>query len=192
MYARISALLVAVGAVVAMNGCGDPTNIRADFDNIDTSRTVFAFNGTPATLPAAILVRGVAPVRLDAAFNFDLAFDINDADEVVAYSPRKIASDVASTHRVGVQFTDRAFAEVTEAPKSGYLFDSIYVLPVGRVFIIDVLDPSCSQFSILGPNIKAKAVVDSVNLTVRAVFVHMLANPNCGFLNLQPGTPPPP
>jgi hypothetical protein len=192
MYGRISALLVAVGAVVAMNGCGDPTNIRADFDNIDTSRTVFAFNGTPAELPAAILVRGVAPVRLDAQFNFDLAFDINDAGEVVAYSPRKIASDVATTHRVGVQFASRPFDEIVDAPKTGYVYDSTYVLPIGQVFLIDVIDGSCSQFSILGPNIRAKAVVDSVDLTTRSIFVHMLANPNCGFLNLQPGTPPAP
>ena len=128
-------------------------------------------------------------MRIDAGFNFDLAFDINDAGEVVAYSPRKVASDVATAHRVGVQFTDLAFDAVTEAPRTGYVYDSTYVLPVGRVFLIDVLDASCSQFSILGPNIRAKAVVESVDLTLRSIVVHMLADPNCGFLNLTPGTP---
>lgn len=191
MLVRIPALLVAVGAVVAVNGCGDPTAIRAQFENIDTTRTVYAISGTPANLPTGLLVRGVAPVRLDGGFNFDLAFDINAAGEVIAHSVRKMASDVVSgTHRVGIQFTDEAFANVTRAPKSNYAYDSTYTLPVGKVFLIDVLDGSCSQFSILGPNIRAKAVVDSVNVAARAIYLHVLANPNCGFVTLLPGEPP--
>jgi hypothetical protein len=190
MHARLSALLVAVGAVVAMNGCDDPTSIDPQFENIDTTRTIFAVSGTPANLPAALLVRGVAPVRVDAAFNFDLAFDINSAGEVVAYSVRKLASQIATTHRVGIQFTDEVFDAVTVAPKSNYLYDSTYVIPLNKVFLIDVLDPSCSQFSILGPNIRAKAVVTSVNLSTRSIDLHILANPNCGFVTLTPGLPP--
>lgn len=190
MHARISALLVAIGAVVAMNGCGDPTAIRAQFENIDTTRVVYAFNGTPPTLPSALLVRGAAPVRLDAGFNFDLAFDINPAGEVVAYSVRKLASDIAATHRVGVRFVDEPFDQVTRAPKDGYVYDSTYVVPVGKVMLIDVLDSSCNQFSLLGVNIRAKAVVDSINLPLRAIYLHVLANPNCGFVTLTPGEPP--
>lgn len=190
MHARLSALLVAVGAVVALNGCGDPTAIRAQFDNIDTTRTVFAFTGTAPTLPSALLLRGGVPVRLDAGFNFDLAFDINPAGEVVAYSVRKVASQVTGTHRVGVQFSDDPFEEITRAPTSNYVYDSLYVIPVGKVFLVDVLDPSCGQFSLLGPNIRAKVVVNSVDLTTRAIHLRLLANPNCGFVALTPGEPP--
>jgi hypothetical protein len=190
MYARLSALLVAVGAVVALNGCGDPTAIDPQFDNIDTTRVVFAISGTPANLPTALLVRGAAPVRIDANFNFDLAFDINSAGEVVAHSVRKLASQITGTHRVGIQFTEQGFDAVTQAPKSNYVYDSTYVLPVGKVFLIDVLDGSCSQFSILGPNIRAKAVVTSVDVAARSVALHILANPNCGFVTLTPGRPP--
>ena len=190
MYARLSALLVAVGAVVALNGCGDPTAIDPEFENIDTTRVVFAITGTPSNLPTALLVRGAAPVRIDAAFNFDLAFDINAAGEVVAHSVRKIASQTAGTHRVGIQFTDDAFDAVTRAPKTNYVYDSTYVLPVGKVFLIDVLDNSCSQFSILGPNIRAKAVVTSVDVAARSIELDILANPNCGFVTLTPGLPP--
>jgi hypothetical protein len=190
MYARLSALLVAVGAVVALNGCGDPTAIDPQFENIDTTRVVFAISGTPPNLPTALLVRGAAPVRIDAAFNFDLAFDINGAGEVIAYSARKLGSEITATHRVGIQFTDEQFDAVTKAPKTNYVYDSTYVLPVGKVFLIDVLDSSCSQFSILGPNIRAKAVVTNVDVAARSIEMDILANPNCGFVTLTPGLPP--
>ena len=190
MYARLSALVIAIGAVVAINGCDDPTSIDANFTNIDTTVTLYAFNGTPATLPSALIVIGAAPVRIDSRLRFDLAFDINSSGQVVAYTVRKLASEVAGTHRVGLQFTDDPFALVTEAPKVNYVYDSTYVLPVGKVFLIDVLESSCSQFSILGPNIRAKAVVESVDHTLRAISLHILSNPNCGFVTLTPGRPP--
>jgi hypothetical protein len=190
MMARLPALLVAVGAVVAMNGCGDPTAIRAQFDNIDTARVVYAISGTPANLPSGLLVRGAAPVRLDGGYNFDFAFDINAAGEVILHSVRKMASEIASPHRVGLQLTDELFANVTRAPKSNYVYDSTYIVPVGKVFLLDVFDPSCGQFALLGPNIRAKAIIDSVNPTLRAIYLHILANPNCGFVTLTPGEPP--
>ena len=190
MLARISALLVAVGAVVALDGCGDPTAIRAQFDNIDTTRTVYAISGTPSNFPVALLVRGAAPVRIDGGLNFDLAFDFNAAGEVVAYSVRKLTSQIATTHRVGVQFTDESFDAVTKAPKGNYVYDSTYVIPVGKVFLVDVFDGSCSQFSLLGQNIRAKAIIDSVSIPRRAIYLHILANPNCGFVTLTPGEPP--
>jgi hypothetical protein len=151
---------------------------------------VFAISGTPPNLPTALLVRGAAPVRIDAAFNFDLAFDINGAGEVIAYSARKLGSEITATHRVGIQFTDEQFDAVTKAPKTNYVYDSTYVLPVGKVFLIDVLDSSCSQFSILGPNIRAKAVVTNVDVAARSIEMDILANPNCGFVTLTPGLPP--
>lgn len=189
MQLRLSAMLVAVGAVAALNGCGDPTSISARFDNIDTTRTVYALNGTPPNLPVAMLVRGAAPVRISASFDFDIAFDINPAGEVVVHPVRKLASQTAATHRVGMQLTTDQFDQVLEAPRTGYEYDSTKVLPMGQTMLIDVIDPACSIQSILGPNIRAKMVLDSVDLTRRAIYLHVLANPNCGFKSLVKGEP---
>lgn len=190
MQVRILALLVAVGAVVALDGCGDPTAITAQTENIDTTRTVYALNGTSTSLPAAFNVRFAAPVRLDATFAFDLAFDLDAQNDVVVYTQRKVASQLVAGRRVGLQLSDQSFAQVTEAPTSGYVYDSLVVLPRGKTLLIDAVDAiNCSAYSFLGQNIRAKMVIDSVNTTSRAIFLHILTNTNCGFKALVPGLP---
>jgi hypothetical protein len=189
MQVRLLALVVAVGAVVAIDGCGDPTAIKAQFNNIDTTRTVYALNGTPATVPAGLLIRTVQPVRVDANFAFDLAFDFNAAGDVVVYTVRAVASQLASSHRVGLLATSKTFDEATDAPTGGYAFDSSMVVPVGQTVLIDATDNSCSQFSILGQDIRAKMVIDSAKVSTRTIFVHVLSNPNCGFRSLVRGEP---
>ena len=189
MQVKLLALVLAVGAVVALDGCGDATAIKAQFNNIDTSRIVYALNGTPATVPAALLIRTVQPVRVDANFGFDVAFDFNAAGEVVVYTVRAVASQLASAHRVGLLPTSKTFDEATEAPTGGYVFDSSLVVPIGQTIFIDAIESSCSQFSILGQNIRAKMVIDSAKPATRTVFVHVLSNPNCGFKSLVRGEP---
>jgi hypothetical protein len=189
MLPRLSALLVAVGAVVALNGCGDPTAIDAQLDNVEAHVSVFALNGTPSTLPSAFHVQTSSVRRVDATFNFDLAFDLNPAGEVLVHSVRHVASQVIpATHRVGVRFTDQPFDQVVEAPRVGYDYDSTFVFPVGQTMIIDVLEITCGG-AILGPNIRGKAAIDSVNLSQRKIFLRVLSNRNCGFRSLAPGRP---
>lgn len=188
MQVRLLALLVAVSAVVALNGCGDSTGIRAQFSNTDSKPQVFSLNGTPNSVPTALLLRGVVPIIPDANFNFDVAFDINGAGEVVVYTVRAVASQVVSTHRVGLQATTLSFDAATIAPTSGFAFDSSMVLPVGKTIFIESSDVSCST-SFLGQTIRAKMVIDSVKPESRTMFLHMLSNPNCGFKSLVSGVP---
>ena len=90
---------------------------------------------------------------------------------------------------MGLQITTQTFAEVTRAPTSGFTYDSSLVLPVGRTLLVDVLDQNCSQFSLLGQDIRAKLVIDSVIAATKKIYVHFLANPNCGFRSLVEGLP---
>jgi len=190
MQLRILALLVAVGAVVALDGCGDPTAIQAQTDNIDTVRTVYAINGTSSSLPSGLIVRLALPVRMDPGFSFDLAFDLNTAGDVVVYTQRAIASQLVGGRRVGLQPTTQSFAEATVAPTSGYVYDSLLTVPVGQTVFVDAIDgTNCSSFSLLGQNIRAKMVIDSVHAVSRAIFLHILSNTNCGFKSLVPGLP---
>ena len=191
MKVRLFALLIAVGTVVAADGCGDPTAIRAQSENVETPVTVYAFNGTPAPVPTALRVLTATPVRMDGSFQFDLAFDLNAAGEVVVYTVRAVASELAPGHRVGLQATTVPFADVDRAPTSGYAYDSSMVVPVGRTVLIDAVDASgyCSVYSLLGTSIRAKMVVDSVNSSMRAIYLHLLASRTCGFRSLTPGLP---
>ena len=193
MQVRKITLLAAVGAVAttaALSSCGDPTALEARFENRVTTAIVFALNGSPTPLPSGILLRSRQPVRVDAQFAFDIAFDINAANEVVVYTQRKVANQLVAGHPVGLQLTDDSFDEITSAPVAGYKYDSLVVLPGNKVLLVDNIDATCGQLEILGPNIRAKVRVDSVALTERAIFVTYLVNQNCGFRGLSPGLPP--
>lgn len=189
MHVRIPALLVAVTAITAFSGCGNSTGIKAQFPNRDTTLLVYALNGTPVTAPTALLIRSLSPVQVSSAFNFDVAFDINAAGEVVVHSTRAVAGQLVSARRVGLLFTDQAYEAVTRAPTGGYKYDTSYVMPVGKTLLVDSFEPTCSAYSILGQNIRAKMVLDSVTLPSRAIYLHILSDPNCGFRQLTPGTP---
>lgn len=181
-------LLVAVVAIAAVSACDDSTGIRASSNNLEHSLQVYAMNGTPITLPAAISVRSGSAVRIDASFIFDLAFDINAAGLVQIFTQRMVASELALTHRVGLQTRVATFDEIIRAPTSGYVYDSLLTLSPGEVVLVDVLEGSC-QGSFLGANVRAKLRVDSANTSTRSIFLHVLVNPNCGFRSLVQGTP---
>lgn len=188
MQAKLRALLLFAGAVAAFTSCGGPTDIGASASNIDNRDTVYAMNGTPQNAPAGLAIRSATPATLGPNFAFDLAFDLNAANEVVIYTVRAVANQLLPVHRVGLQTTTQTFDQVLRAPTTGYVYDSLLAVPIGRTVLVDLLDGSCAQ-SLTGANIRAKLVVDSLNTATRAVYVHILANPNCGFKSLTQGLP---
>ena len=189
MQLRIPALLAAVAAIAAASSCGDPTAVKAQFPTVTDTLTVYAFNGTSPTMFSAVRTRTATAVVINSDFNFDIAWDINEAGDAVAYPVRALASELMGARRVGVILTTAGFEAIHRAPTSGYEYDSVKVVPVGDVLLVDVIDPTCSAFSLLGQNIRSKIVVDSVNTTERAIHLRITANPNCGFKDFTPGIP---
>lgn len=190
MHFRLPALLVTVGSSALLVGCGDAIGTRAQFNNREAIAIVYAINGTSPTLPAGLAVRTITPLRIDASFAFDLAFDLNASlDTVIVHSVAAIASELAPTHRVGMQITDAAFEQVTRSPTGGFVYDSTFRLAPGKTMLIDVIDLNCQFTSFLGFNIRAKMVVDSILPAARRIYLTMLTNPNCGFSQLTPGEP---
>ena len=191
MQARLFALLAAGGAVAALSSCGDPTALEAQFENRVDQTVLFALNGTPTTVQSGLLLYQRLPVRVDANFAFDIAFDINDANEVVVYTQRRIANELVPTHPVGLQLVDDAFESIVRAPTTNFVYDSLVVLPGNKVLLVDNIVPgTCGNFAILGPNIRAKIRLDSVKVADRAMFITFLVNRNCGFRGLNVGLPP--
>jgi len=188
MYVRLAALALAV-TVVATSGCDGGPGIRAQFPNTEDTLTVYALNGTPITLPAALQLRTGLLTTVDANFSFDVAFDIDNQGQAHVLTPRVVAGQLVPVRRVGLLFSGDPFTAVDRAPASGYAYDTSYVLPVGKTLLIDTLEPTCSAYSILGRNIRAKLVLDSLNLSQRSLHVRVLFNPNCGFRQLTPGIP---
>ena len=192
MKFRLTAFIVAVAGIAVATSCGDPTAIKAQFETTADTLTVYALNGTPGSLPSAIRTRaqkGLLVVQVGSSFNFDLAWDINEAGEAVAITPRMVGNELTGARRVGLLLAAPPFEGILKAPTSGYKYDSLLVVPLDKVLLVDALDPSCSAFSILGQNIRSKIQIDSVVPSRRTLYMHIVVNPNCGFRDLGPGVP---
>ena len=192
MKYRLTAFVAAVAAIAVATSCGDPTAIKAQFDNVEDTLELFALNGVPPSLPSAIRTRsgpGQFEVRVGSDFGFDVAWDIGPSGEAIAYTPRMVASQLVGTRRVGLLLAEGPFEAVLKAPTGGYKYDSLLVLPMGKVLLVDVFDPSCPVGSLLGPNIRSKIQLDSVVPLRKSLYMRILANRNCGFRDLVPGLP---
>lgn len=177
-------------AIAALDACGDVTGIKAQFENVDRPDVlVYAMNGSDPSLPSALLLRAVSAVPITSEFNFDVALDLDNAGNVVLHTVKSVVSEFIPAHRVGLDTTATPFEQVTSIRGSAFVYDSSLTVPVGRTVLIDVLDPSCNIYSILGQNIRAKLLVDSVKVAQRQIYLHLFVDPNCGFRSLAPGTP---
>lgn len=185
----LSTAVVAVALVSAATSCGDPTAIKAQFETDSAHVEVFALNGTPPTLPSGIRTRSINAVRVGNDLSFDVAFDLTDAGAVIAYTPAAVANELVRTRRVGLLLAEGPFEAFTEAPTSGFEYDSLLTVPAGKLLLVDVIEPGCVGTSILGPNVRSKIQVDSVVMARRAIYLRVLSNPNCGFRDLTPGLP---
>ena len=182
--ARVGLVFGAVAMVVA---CDDPLKNRASQTNTNQTFAVSALSGSLLNAPVALNLVNKSITRLDGDFDFDLAFDINRAGQIVVLPLGLVGTPLGGAHLVGLQRVTGTYDEVTEAPKSGYVFDSTMVVTTGSVLAVQAQETICSGS--LTPYIFAKVAIDSVNKTTRMLYGHTLINLNCGFRSLVVGTP---
>jgi hypothetical protein len=181
------------GLAAAALACGDPNAPEAIFSNYADTLDLYALNGAPINAPTAIhLIDGTggnAAVPVGLSFRFDVAVDIDANGRPVLYPVRAVAAPFVGKHQVGVRRTTDPFESILRAPEGGYTRDSLAVLSVGEVVLLESADPEACN-PLIGGFIYAKLVVDSVRLADRRVFVRLTADPNCGFRSLVvPGIP---
>jgi hypothetical protein len=197
MTAKLRAGLVAATfAAAAMLACGDPNAPVANYPNYADTLELYTMNGAPRGAPTAILlfngVGGSPAVVTDGSFRFDVAVDIDAQGSPVLYPVRTVAAPFLGAHRVGIRRTTESFDAILRAPESGYTYDSVAVVRIGEVVLIESADPVACSLSGLsfGGVIYAKMMVDSVRVADRRVFARVTADPNCGFTSLAvPGVP---
>lgn len=191
MLQRFAKLCVAAGAVSAITACDDDLGLAALRVRDPVEITVYAMNGTAQSLPSGIALSLLQAVRIDPSWAFDIAFDLDASNNVIVHTPKSLSTQLVSLPRVGLQTSTLPFAQLIDAPTSGFVYDSLLTVPIGQTIVVDKIDPSCNRFggAFLGFNIRAKFVIDSVSTSRRAVYLTMLANPNCGFRSLEPGEP---
>lgn len=181
---RFGLALAAALSVAALAACGDPIRIRAQFETVQDTVTVFAVTGTPVIAPAALSTIRHEAVRIETTRDFDIVFDINQAGEVVLYPVQLVGGSQGTT---GIQKASQSFDDILEAPRDGYVTDSATIVTVGEVVLIEAQPVACA--GTINPWIYSKLVVDEIDVATRSVVVRMVVDPNCGFRSLDEGIP---
>lgn len=151
-----------------------------------------ALNQTAADARSGVHLFTVETVIPDYTEQFDFALDINGDGQVVVI-PRSKVVTCRTPCQLGVQLVPTAttkFEDLYDAPKAGYTYDSLTVLPVGTTAVFVSKDIFCLPSNISTYDLYAKMIVDSVHVGERAIFARVVSDPNCGFRGLVPGTVP--
>jgi hypothetical protein len=195
----VSSISLASALAFGLAACSDPNQgITVDPVLADTL-TVYALSGTSPSFPAGYLASAGAVTRADGNFNFDVAFDIDAASNIIVY-PQKLVGvpcvvgalncgGALGAKPVGLQRITGSFDALERAPNSAYVFDSSFVVTPGQGLVMQVQSAGdCTRyFSTLH---YTKFVVDSIDVARRAVYFRAVHDPNCGYRNLVAGATP--
>jgi hypothetical protein len=184
-------LLATICVAAVLNGCGDPTNIKAQLPTFVDTLSVWALSGTPPTYPSGVSIPGRQIVTVNANAAFDVALDINSAGQPVIYPVRLVVSTPGGGRPVGLQKVAGTFESVVAAPSTGYETDTALVVTAGETIAVQAphnASTEVCQFAI-SPNLYAKITVDSVNLASRILYFRLATDPNCGFRSFADGIP---
>jgi hypothetical protein len=195
----VSSVGLASALAFGLAGCSDPNQAATISAVIADTLTVFALTGTSPSFPAAYLASSGAVTRADGNFNFDVAFDIDPARNIVIY-PQKLVGvpcivgalncgGAAGGKPVGLQRITGTFDSLERAPGSAYVFDSSFVVTPGQGLVMQVqsADECALSFSTI---LYTKLVVDSIDTNRRAIYFRAVHDPNCGYRNLVAGAVP--
>lgn len=202
MKSRLSRLTVgalSLALVAGLAACNDPNENDTLSAVFADTLTAYALNGTSPSFPSGYRASAGAVTRADGNFNFDIAFDINAANQVVVYPQRFVGvpcivgapncGGVLGAKRVGLQRLTVPFDSLGRAAGGGYVFDSTFVVAPGQALSMQVQDQQdCALF--ISTVHYTKLVVDSIDAARRAVFFRAVHNPNCGYRSLVAGVVP--
>jgi hypothetical protein len=184
--------LLALPVVAAVACSADPYAPKALYSvNADTLH-VRSLNGTGAEAESGIRLLTASNVVPDYTEGFDFALDIDSLGRVVLIPRTKILTCTVIC-QLGIKIvpTDSVpFDSLFDAPKAGYTYDSVTVLPVGATVAFVTKEIFCQPSNISTFDLYAKMIVDSVRPADRSIFVRVVSDPNCGFRGLVPATVP--
>ena len=195
----VSSVGLAAAVTFGTSACNDPNSTNNVIAVLADTLTVFALTGTPPSFPAAYQAAKGAVTRADGTFDFDVAFDINPANEVIVY-PQKLVGvpciigalncgGALGAKPVGLQRITVAFDSLGRAPGSGYQFDSTFTMTPGQALVMQVQSANDCPLS-FSTVMYTKFVIDSIDTTRRAIHFRSVNDPNCGYRSLVAGAVP--
>lgn len=179
---RRLALLVGISATAACSGSQlAPAQVSNTVDTV----TMGALSKAALQFPAAFDITVGQAVRTDQTSAFDFIYDIDSLGRHV-FLPLHAITGLGNTtgNNPGFIRETVTFDQVTSAPSDPYLTTDTLVLAAGDVMI------ARSRISCyLGVPQYAKLHVLDFNDSTKTMRFEVLADENCGYKNLQPGTP---
>jgi hypothetical protein len=178
-------ILAAVAVYSVSSACSSATSLPpVQFDNVVDTTTLYALTGTPIGEPSGYDGIGAVPVRTDLNAPFDFAIDFDSSDQLVLYP----SGTLGLSSDPGILIVTDSFDGVTSAPLEGYVQDSTVVATPGTVFVLKTRLSSTLCLAGALPRY-GKFHVLSVDPQARSATFELLMDLNCGYRDLQPGTP---
>ncbi len=179
--------VLAAAGIAGLAACGDDNQLPDPvFTNVVDTVEVYAISGTEVFRPSGYAMTERRAVRLDQSTSADFGFDITPDGRPVLLPGAMIGQPGSSGIDPGLQFVDVPFPDVILAPTTGYLtLDSVFV-ELGDVLIMRSRIPGGCFYGLPG---YGKLEVIGLDQDNRTVKFQVLANLNCGYKGLLPGTP---
>jgi hypothetical protein len=184
---RAAGLAAAIALAIAGAGCGY-SNPNPIVDIAVDTLVAFAMNGSPAAEPSGFDLFSQSMVTIDNNLSFDVAFDVDSATRrALVYPVALVSNGFITTRHVGLQRIHIPYDSATYGLRTGYVFDSAYVLAPGQALYVVTNPVACEADP--NPSLYGKLVVDSVNTLDRTIHFRATVDPNCGFRDFLPGIP---
>lgn len=176
-----------LATVLFVAACEDPFNDDAQLQNVEVQLEAWALTGSPPSYPSGLLVAQHTVIRTDPAGSFDVAFDIDADGRLVVIPVNLVVSPLTGNRSIGLLRRSEIFSTILDAPRAGWVYDSVLVVNPGETFLIRVQTQYC-EFQ-LRQDVYAKFFVAEVDAVARRVTLLGRVNPNCGFRSFAAGIP---
>lgn len=190
--ALVALALVALPLLAVVACSSDPYAPKALYPVVSDTIRVLALNGTSSEAQSGVRLLTAASTVPDFSEQFDFALDI-DANGNVILIPRSKVVTCTTICQLGVRVIPAdsvPFDSLFDAPPSGYTYDSVTTIPVGRIATFVTKEVYCQPSNISTYDLYAKMIIDSVHVAERTIFARVASDPNCGFRGLVPGMIP--
>ncbi len=180
--------LAAFAAASLLAGCKASDPYSTNYLVQSVRFQIYPMTGAPAWFPSAISISSLSETRAVLGTTglapFDVAFDLDAGGNVVAYPVRAfVIAPSLTTSSVALRKTTTPFDSLRDAPTDAFVPDTAQTVAVGQTLLIRT-SPAVCLYS-LRPVQYSKVVVDSVSPTTRAMYLRLVANPNCGKTDLN-------
>jgi hypothetical protein len=174
-----------------LSACGDPLGIQASDPVFTTGLGVFALSTAPPSYPTAVDTPFGRAVPVNVGANFDFAFDLDAAGNILVHPARRVVTSPLGVNRVALQKVAGTFESVDRAPTSGFVKDSSIVVAIGEVVVVEAERLRQGDFCTfaISPHLYSKFVVDAVDPVERTIMLRLTVDPNCGFRSFTEGIP---